>query len=272
VQQYHRRQLQRGRAPGSNPAYRRQRELEMEQLLEIALEQLGEQAYEGSGEGLYEAQPKVRHLLCSAADQQKIEVVLGRKTTGNEVRKAAENAAKVAVSIARQAAAALEKHPRTARTRRLFCEAFGSTPDLVPSWRSSLTGTVLWKDAAELVAIRLRAAAKILDGGFIRYFCWGNPGHCAECSDVDAKYFACSSFKGKYVICLGRAFWRAFRKKDRATLASTLVHEALHIYFSTTVAHTGRIPNANCYERFAIRHAGLFLHPATKRDCAAGKC
>jgi hypothetical protein len=120
------------------------------------------------------------------------------------------------------------------------------------------------------VAIRLNAVAKILGGGWIRYFCWGDPSHCSECTSKPPTYFACSSWGKRYVICLGQAFWRAWQGRDTATMASTLVHEALHIYFGRLIAHRekGRYGNADCYERFVIRMNDQFLHAATASACA----
>ena len=184
------------------------------------------------------------------------------------LRQAVETAAGNAVSWLWNAGAALRTSPRAARTRNLFCEAFGTTPEFVPAWRPA---NAKWIDRGDLVAIRLYDAAKILDGGWIHYFCWGDPRHCLECTRQPPTYFACSSFKGRYVICLGQAFWKAWQANDEATLASTLLHEALHIYFGTLIAHGetgGRYGNANCYERYVIRFNDRFLHPATDTSCA----
>jgi len=40
-------------------------------------------------------------------------------------------------------------------------------------------------------------------------------------------------------LCLGQGFWRAWQSGDTATTPSTLLHEALHIYFGTTVSDRG---------------------------------
>jgi hypothetical protein len=117
------------------------------------------------------------------------------------------------------------------------------------------------------VAIRLKSAARIVDGGFIRYFCWGSPAHCPECTGSPASYFACSSFLGRYLICLGDGFWRAWAIGDLDTTATTLLHEALHIFFGRTVSDVGSTGNANCYERYLIQFNRLFLHPATAASC-----
>jgi hypothetical protein len=215
---------------------------------------------------------RVGNFTCSNAEIAAIRAFLALPTvTAPTLRAAVEAAAGRAVPLATRAADALDRSRRTDRTRRIFCEAFGVSPEFVPPWRAGLRGVVRWRDLGELVAIRLKDVAKILDGGCIHYFCWGSPSHCPECSGPPT-YFACSSFLGRYIICLGQGFWRAWRAGDTATTASTLLHEALHIYFRRTVSDSGRSGNANCYERFAVRLQNLALHPATAANCRAGSC
>ncbi|MDZ7366253.1 MAG: peptidoglycan-binding protein [candidate division KSB1 bacterium] len=154
--------------------------------------------------------------------------------------------------------------PRSATTRERFFEAFATYPEFVPGWRPA---GATWNDLGGLVAIRLRRAAEILEGGWIKYFCWGSQRHCSECTSSPSDYYACSSYVGAYHICLGDPFWQAWRNGDVATMASTLLHEALHIYFSQTVAHEGSTGNANCYERFVMQLNALYMHPDTAAGC-----
>ena len=215
---------------------------------------------------------RVRLFTCSDDDRKKIEAVLSKSVTNDQLKAALEAAAGDAVKAALKAATDLEVSPHSAATISRFCEAFGVTPDFVPSWR---TGGSSWKDLGELVAIRLRRAAKILDGGFIKFFCWIRVAYCPECpnaSKAPESNFACSSFGKTYRICLGGLFWRAWQDGDTATTATTLIHEALHIYFGRTVSDSGRTGNANCYERFVVAANGLTLHPATDSNCPAGVC
>jgi hypothetical protein len=212
---------------------------------------------------------RVRFFTCSNSEKAKIENFLSMSIPVEALRSAVDSAAGKAVSSALKAARALETVPRSSKTKRLFCRAFGVMPEFVPPWRPA---KARWKDLGGLVAIRLRDAAKIVDGGWIKYFCWGSPAHCPECSASPPTYFACSSFKGKYIICLGQGFWRAWQNRDNATMASTLIHESLHIYFGRTVSDTRFSGNANCYERFVVQFNGLFLHPATASNCPAKNC
>ena len=228
---------------------------------------IGERYIQGLGHPLAEAKTRVKYFHCTAADQAKIEAALKMSILPGALRQAIETAAGNAVSWLWNAGAALRTSPRATQTKNLFCEAFGTSPEFVPSWRAA---NAKWIDRGDLVAIRLYAVAKLLDRGWIRYFCWGNPSYCSECKSQPPTYFACSSWAKQYVICLGKAFWKAWQALDEATLASTLLHEALHIYFGTLIAHgeTGRYGNANCYERYVIRFNNKFLHSATNTACA----
>lgn len=217
---------------------------------------------------------RVAFFGCSDADRNEVENLLAMSIPVATLRSVVETSAGGAVFLATAAATALDKPNRTNSIRATFCEAFGVMPEFVPPWRAGLKGVVRWSDLGELVAIRLRDVAKILDGGCIHYFCWVTPANCPDCTGGDhAKHiFACSDFHGRYVICLGGLFWQAWQAGDTVTTDSTLLHESLHIYFRTTVADRGRSGNANCYERFAVRLQNLFLHPATDSNCAAGVC
>ena len=228
---------------------------------------LGDYRGLGLAHSLAEARHRVRYFTCTPHDQAEIEKGLKMSIFPGALRKAVETAAGNAVSWLWKAGAALRTSPRAARTRTLFCEAFGTTPEFVPSWRPA---NAKWLDRGDLVAIRLYAVAKILNGGWIRYYCWGSPRYCPECKRQPPTYFACSSWGKRYVICLGEAFWKAWQARDDATLASTLIHEALHIYFGTLIAEgeKGRYGNANCYERYVIRFNNQFLHSATDTACA----
>jgi peptidoglycan hydrolase-like protein with peptidoglycan-binding domain len=46
-----------------------------------------------------------------------------------------------------------------------------------------------------------------------------------------------------------------------------LLHEALHIYFGTTVAHSGSTGNAQCYQRLMLRLNGIRVHALTVQRC-----
>ena len=220
------------------------------------------------GESLGKPASLVRRYGCSAADQRAIENALQMSLPQGALRTAVDNAATEAISAIRHASGTLQLSPRSDRTRLLFKEAFGTTPEFVPTWR---TKSAKWVDRGDLVAIRLNAVAKLLSGGWIRYFCWGDPKNCPECSSTPPNYFACSSWGKQYVICLGKAFWTAWKNRDTDTMASTLIHESLHIYFGKLIAHgaKGRYGSADCYERFVMRITNRFLHSATASACAA---
>jgi len=263
----------------------RNADLELEAELEEFVSQLSE-SLESEYESEYEwegmaaqgsrctpAGTRVGTFTCSDAERANIENLLSMSIPPATLKAAVESAAAGAVSLATRAATALDRSNRSNAIRSTFCEAFGVMPEFVPPWRATLRGVVRWKDLGELVAIRLRDVAKIVDGGCIHYSCWITAGHCPDCGGVNAAgVYACSDFHGRYVICLGGLFWQRWQSGDTTTTQSTILHEALHIYFKTTVGDQGRSGNANCYERFAVRLQNLPLHPDTAANCAAGAC
>jgi len=191
---------------------------------------------------------RVSIFTCSASDHKKLEESLKMSVPIANLKSAIEDAADTAISWAYNAIARLRVSPRTAATINTFKNCFVKPPDWQPPWK---TNAMKWIDFGDLIATRLEDAAKILNGGWIKYNCIENAAHCPECASLST-YWACSSFKGKYVICLGKDFWEAWKSRDFDSLAITLLHEALHIYFRKTVAHSGRSGNAYCYERFVL--------------------
>ena len=121
---------------------------------------------------------RVGSLTCSDTEHASVENLLQMSILPASLRAAVETSAGAVISLINTAAATLDGPRRTAASRAAFCAAFGVTPEFVPAWRSSLKGVVRWRDLGELVAIRLRDAAKIIDGGCIRYFCRGSAAHC----------------------------------------------------------------------------------------------
>jgi hypothetical protein len=209
------------------------------------------------------AKPKVRYFSCNSTDHKKIETLLSMSVTSASLREAVETAAATAVSWAYKAIASLRVSPRNASTISIFKKAFAQQPDWNPSWKTS---QMKWFDWGDLIATRLEKAALILNGGHIKYFCYGSKSYCSECTNPASSYISCSSFKGRYTICLGDHFWLDWKNRKFDSLASNLLHEALHIYFGTTVAHSGRSGNASCYQRFvsAINGKPLLARLATR--------
>jgi peptidoglycan hydrolase-like protein with peptidoglycan-binding domain len=208
---------------------------------------------------------RVRNFNCSAADLIAIGAVVGRAVTAAELQQALEDAAAQASAWITNARRLLGASPRSEDTKRLFFESFAAYPEKVPTWHKP---GYLWADLGGLVARRMMLAQKIIDGGEIRYSCWHSATNCPECPGSSPhSIFACSSFKGDYRICFGAPFWIAFRDGDTATMSSTVMHEALHIYFSRTVSDSGLTGNSNCYERFLVRVNGAHLHGATIQSC-----
>lgn len=190
---------------------------------------------------------RVRQFFCNPADHKKVEDFLQMSVTDATLRAAIETSVATALSWIYKSIGALRVSPRSVTTTGIFQSAFAQPPGWNPSWKNK---TMKWFDWGDLIATRLEKAAYILNGGEIKYFCYGSPAHCSECSTTPPGYYACSSWKGKYVICLGHSFWDDWKRGNQDSMVSTLMHEALHIYFGKTVAHTGRSKNVSCYLRF----------------------
>ena len=210
----------------------------------------------------------LRHFACGPTELAAVRGVVGNAVSADQLRAAVRDSLVNAVTWARAAAAALSRSERDkGNTPFLFEEAFGTTAAQVPSWRPP---GQTW-NLGDVVRARLLFAAQLLAGGSIHFFCWGDTRFCPECSDDPATYFACSSWGKRYVVCLGRGFWRDWRAGLRESMAATMLHEALHIYFSRLVAHgeTGRYGDANCYARFALRSAKVNVPARVRNRCAA---
>ena len=206
----------------------------------------------------------IRHFACSDDDRKKIGQIVGKAVSEEELRTAVGTAVKKAVYLTLKAANALEKSPRSIGTKTLFREIFGTFPEFVPKWRAAGAS---WKDRGELVALRLKRAADILASGQIQYYCWGCPG-----GDRDPiTYEACNHPPGKYIIGFGKGFWENLKNAASAYdyMAMTLLHEALHVYYSSVITHRheGRYSNAYCYQRFVPEMNGLYLYPEVEKVC-----
>jgi hypothetical protein len=201
-----------------------------------------------------------KNFVCSDADVRAINPLLNvtgfvgkdtlQLTVGARVREA--------VSWIQTAEKVLHRRNRSMLTDQYFKEAFGTTPDAVPAWLASR------ESYGDVVRKRLQRAGEILAGGNIEYRSWG-PGTCPECRHLEP-YFGCAT-PGQYRICLGSGFWTVFGSEPE-TQTSTLVHEALHIYFQS-VEHANRLNNANCYVRFVRRCNGIKTTPRLDAACPA---
>ena len=124
-------------------------------------------------------------------------------------------------------------------------QQFGLNPNSRRIWTSRGRRSVY------IIIRRFRAARRILNGGWMKYTCLGprrlrwrscsGPG-CVSTATSETDAFSCA---GILRIWLCRPWWN--RSLDEKAL--TLIHEALHIYFSN-IGDTGRLANAYSYERF----------------------
>ncbi len=96
---------------------------------------------------------------CSEAGRKKIEAIVGRTVSEDDLRKAIHGAIDKAASLAAKAIGNLRSATRSSTTRELLLEVFGTFPEAVPTWRAA---SAEWTDLGELVAWRLERAARIL--------------------------------------------------------------------------------------------------------------
>lgn len=232
---------------------------EMEELEDEELHNFFEKPY---GRLLFsKPKRKVKHFICSEADRLEVEGVVTRgHISKEELRSVVETAVRKAVSWLLEAANALKRSRRhlalsySGDTRQLFHEAFGTFPDFVPSWRPAGEN---W-DRGDIVRIRLRNAAKILDGGWIKFFCWG-PN---QLPNIDWKPTSISMIVAKkYAIYFGRAFWEAWKNGDNIKIVSSILMTALALYYDTIFlkGRKERYGNSHCYGRFVLRFNNISL-------------
>ncbi len=227
----------------------------------------------GLGACVVPASVSVRKLRCTAADLAAISGVVGRPVSAAEVRTAITTAVEQAVRLLLNAAQPLSR-PRPApdsqegvMLRQHFLDAFGVAPEFFPTWRPA---GARW-DRGAVVRERLRCAARILSNGSIRYRCWG-PLSCRDFSTPWLPGHFARVRAGEFRICFGEAFWLDFRAGRATDLASTILHEALHIYFETIgdTRERGPFGLAACYERFVLLMNGLPLPQFVLDECASG--
>lgn len=223
----------------------------------------------GLGACAVPASVTLQRLVCTTADRTAIGAALGlgRDATVAEVRTIITDAVRRAVVLIARAAAPLRR-PRAGGAageamRLRFRDAFGTAPEFIPTWRPA---GQTW-DRGAVVRERLRCAAKIMSEGDIEFVCWG-PGSCPFEFAWDAGTWAVV-LPGQYRICLGARFWRASREGDVDGLATTLLHECLHIYFDTIRHELERGPynTAACYERYVLLANRLPVPAAVSTPC-----
>jgi hypothetical protein len=233
-------------------------------------------AYELEAEWEEELEPQLsptRLLSCTPAERNQVARALGRRAISvAEVRRAVGGAVAQATREARNAARLLRARPRAPRTTQVFRGVFNVRPTFVPAWRPA---NATWRDLGDLVALRLERAAGILSGGYMRFFCWGSVAHCPECTDPPTAYRACSSYRGRYHVCIGREWWQWWRQGRRGFMATTMLHEALHIYFRLQhhLATPGRpsVGNVYCYATLVARLHRRAPNPGNADACRTGR-
>lgn len=214
-------------------------------------------------------QVTIRKLICTDADLAAIgaEMGKGRGLVIREVRTALEDTVRRAVVLIERAESQLKRPRATGQAgdamRRRFRDAFGTTPEFVPTWRPA---GHTW-DMGSVVRERLRCAAKIMSEGDIEFVAWG-PGSCPFAFDWSTRPWAVVE-GGRFRICLGQLFWRAAGRVETEDMATTLLHECLHIYFDTIRHRLERwaYNTATCYERYVLLCSGMTIPPDVDVPC-----
>jgi hypothetical protein len=214
-------------------------------------------------------QVRVRKLICTDADLAAIgaEMGKGRGLVIREVRVAIEDAVRRAIVLIERAEGQLKKPRVTGQAgdamRQRFRDAFGTAPEFVPTWRPA---GHTW-DVGAVVRERLRCAAKIMSEGDIEFVAWG-PGSCPFAFDWATRPWAVVQ-GGRFRICLGQTFWQAAGGADTEGMATTLLHECLHIYFDSIRHRLERwaYNTATCYERYVLLCSGIPIPPAVGVPC-----
>ena len=229
-----------------------------------------EQRLGSTGFGLCVVPKKVtiRKLLCTDADLAAIgaEMGKGRALVIREVRTAIEDSVRRAVVLIERAESQLKKPRATGQAgdamRERFRDAFGTAPEFVPTWRPA---GQTW-DVGGVVRERLRCAAKIMSEGDIEFVAWG-PGSCPFGRWADRPWAIVQA--GRYRICLGQSFWEAAGRADSEGMATTLLHECLHIYFATIRHRLEKwaYNTATCYERYVLLCSGIPIPPDVDVPC-----
>ena len=210
-------------------------------------------------------QVTIRKLICTDADLAAIgvETGKGRDLVIREVRIAIEDAVRRAMVLIERAESQL-KRPRAAgragdAMRQRFRDAFGTAPEFVPTWRPA---GQTW-DVGGVVRERLRCAAKAMSEGDIEFVAWG-PGSCPFAFDWATRPWAVVQ-GGRFRICLGQTFWQAAGRADTEGMATTLLHECLHIFFDTIRHRLEKwaYNTATCYERYVLLCSGIPIPPAS---------
>lgn len=212
----------------------------------------------------------IRKLICTDADLEAIgrEMGKGRGLVIREVRTAIEDAVRRARVLIERAESQL-KFPRATgqagdAMRERFRDAFGTNPEFVPTWRPA---GEKW-DIGAVVRERLRCAARIMSEGHIEWVAWG-PLSCPFAVDWADEPWA-AVLGGHLRICLGQEFWKAAGRADSSGMATTLLHECLHIFFDTM--HHERLERwafntTTCYERYVLLCSGIPIPEDVNDPC-----
>jgi hypothetical protein len=181
-------------------------------------------------------------------------------------------ALRLAIALAREAAAKLTAPSLDTQTRNLFIHFFGTQPDRRPPWAAPRT-------AAQLVAHRYTMVARELAGGRrFRYTCQAGAVGACEPSQPGNVVIAATTAKSAITLC--DHFFDG-RRVDQ--MAGTIIHEGMHAVYWDLFDHSVprgipsrphrdgtaecRRDNARCFQGFALRLRGFGAEADIRDGC-----
>jgi hypothetical protein len=194
----------------------------------------------------------MRKFVHTPEQVQKVNEILKKSLSADELWVLAQEAVKGAIQLARGAAAV--SGPKQAA---LFEAVFAVPPSWHPAGASWLLGGVVRK--------RMELAAKLLASGTLSIRCFGSD----MLPDDPTSYFVRARGE-RYRIDLGALFWEAVRDGDRDTVDAGIVAAALKIAFGDLIRFApGAAPKnqSYCYMRYALHLAGRKIPDWIARGC-----
>lgn len=186
----------------------------------------------------------MRQIQCSATQLERVNEILGKKSSAAEMQTLLQQAVDDAANLGRGGAV-----PIAGQRAALFEAVFGVPASWHPAGAPWVLGGVVRK--------RMALAAKLLSSGSVWISCFGWPW--PDPSPDTPETYVLRATGGKYRIGLGRKFWDAVRDRDSASVDSALLAAALRIYFGNLIRFSpGARPKnlSYCYMRYALYVAG----------------
>jgi hypothetical protein len=192
------------------------------------------------------ARKPLRRIRCTAAELEKVNQILGKTHSADEIQSLIQRAVDGGILLGRGAAV-----PVVGQRAKLFESVFG----VAPSWHPAGAGWVL----GGVVKKRFEMAAKLLSSGTLWFSCFGLPWRDVFRGVDDPNDYILNAAGGIYRVGLGKRFWDAVRDGDTETAESAMLGAGLRVAFGKLIQfgsprHTKN--NGYCYMRYALHLAG----------------